>query len=123
MSMYTDPGHIRVEDPGKIEGNTVFTYLDALANDEDFRKYLPEYKNLEELKNHYKRGGLGDVKIKKFLFNVLNEELTPIRKRREELSHNLDYVDEILKEGTKKARKVAQENIVKFKKALRIDYF
>jgi len=123
MSMYTDPNHIRVEDPGSIEGNTVFTYLDALCNNEHFTKYLPEYHNLDELKAHYKRGGLGDVKIKKFLFNVLNEELTPIRERRIELAKNMDYIDEILKKGTLDARIVAKENIKKFKKAIGIDYF
>ena len=91
MSMYTDPSHIKVEDPGKVEGNTVFTYLDALVTDEHFKKYLPEYHNLDELKNHYKHGGLGDVRIKKFLFEVLNEELKPIRERRLELSKNMDF--------------------------------
>ena len=123
MSMYTDPNHIRVEDPGNVEGNTVFTYLDALCNDEHFTKYLPEYKNLDELKDHYKRGGLGDVKIKKFLFNVLNEELKPIREKRIELSKNMDYVDEVLRKGTLEARIVAKENIKKFKEAIGINYF
>ena len=123
MSMYTDPNHIKVEDPGQVEGNTVFTYLDALCNDEHFKKYLPEYKNLNELKDHYKRGGLGDVKIKKFLFNVLNEELAPIREKRLELAKNPEYIDKVLKEGTEKARMVAKENIKKFKKAMHIDYF
>lgn len=123
MSMYTDPNHIRVEDPGNVEGNTVFTYLDALCNDEHFAKYLPEYKNLDELKDHYKRGGLGDVKIKKFLFNVLNEELKPIREKRIELAKNMDYVDEVLRKGTEEARIVAKENIKKFKEAIGINYF
>ena len=123
MSMYTDPLHIKVEDPGTIEGNTVFTYLDAFCSDSHFTKYLPEYKNLDELKNHYKRGGLGDVKIKKFLFNILNELLTPIRKRRLELSKNMNYIDEVLIEGTKRAREVAKTNMKKFKQALKIDYF
>lgn len=123
MSMYTDPNHIRVEDPGCVLGNTVFTYLDALCNDSHFSKYLPEYKNLSELKEHYKRGGLGDVKIKKFLFNVLNDELTPIRERRLELAKNMDYIDEVLKTGTEKARLVAKENIKKFKEAIGINYF
>lgn len=123
MSMYTDPNHIKVEDPGCVEGNTVFTYLDALCKDEHFTKYLPEYHNLDELKEHYKRGGLGDVKIKKFLFNVLNEELTPIRNRREELAKNMDYIDEVLINGTKKAREVAKENMKKFKAAMQINYF
>lgn len=123
MSMYTDPNHIRVEDPGNVEGNTVFTYLDALCRDEHFKKYLPEYNNLGELKAHYTRGGLGDVKIKKFLFEVLNEELAPIRERRLELSKNMDYVEKVLKEGTEKARIVAKENMKKFKKAIGINYF
>ena len=123
MSMYTDPNHIKISDPGKIEGNTVFTYLDVFANDEYFKKYLPEYSNLDELKSHYKRGGLGDVKIKKFLFNILNEELTPIREKRIQLASNMDYIDEVLKEGINKARKVAKENMKKFKAALGIDYF
>ncbi len=123
MSMYTDPNHIRVEDPGKVEGNPVFIYLDALANDDHFKKYLPEYANLSELKDHYTKGGLGDVKIKRFLFNVLNEELKPIRERRLELSKNIDYIDEVLKEGTEKARMVAKENIKKFKAAIGINYF
>ena len=82
MSMYTDPDHIKVSDPGKVEGNTVFTYLDAFCREDQFAKYLPDYKNLDELKDHYRRGGLGDVKIKKFLINVLNEELAPIYERR-----------------------------------------
>ena len=123
MSMYTDPNHIKIEDPGCVEGNTVFIYLDALVNDDHFKKYLPEYHNLDELKDHYKRGGLGDVKIKKFLFNVLNEELTPIRERRIELAKDMDYIDKVLQEGTEKARAVAKENIKKFKNAMRINYF
>ena len=123
MSMYTDPNHIRIEDPGCIEGNIVFTYLDVFASDEHVKKYLPEYANLDELKNHYKKGGLGDVKIKKFLFNVLNEILTPIREKRIELSKNMDYVDKVLKEGTERARIIAQENLKNFKKAMKINYF
>ena len=123
MSMYTDPNHIKVEDPGCVEGNTVFTYLDALCHDEHFSKYLPEYHNLDELKAHYQRGGLGDVKIKKFLFNVLNEELAPIRERRIELAKDMDYIDKVLKEGTEKARLVARENMKKFRKSMQIDYF
>jgi tryptophanyl-tRNA synthetase len=121
--MYTDPDHIKIEDPGKVEGNTVFTYLDALCKDEHFKKYLPEYHNLDELKNHYKHGGLGDVKIKKFLFEVLNEELKPIRERRIALSEDMEYIDKVLMEGTEKARAVAKENMLKFKKAMRINYF
>ena len=123
MSMYTDPNHIKVEDPGCVEGNIVFTYLDVFANDDYFKKYLPEYNNLDELKTHYKKGGLGDVKIKKFLFNVLNEELTPIREKRIELAKNMDYIDEVLKNGTENARIVAKENLKKFKSAMKINYF
>lgn len=123
MSMYTDPDHIKIDDPGKIEGNIVFTYLDVFCRNEHFKKYLEEYHNLEELKSHYKRGGLGDVKIKKFLFEILNEELKPIREKRIKLSKDMDYIDKVLKEGTEKARGVAQENIKKLKEAMRINYF
>jgi len=123
MKMYTDPNHIKVSDPGNIEGNTVFTYLDAFCNDSYFKKYLPEYENLDALKAHYQRGGLGDVKIKKFLFNILNEILTPIREKREELSRNPEAIYEILKKGTNDARMVAKENIKVFKHAMHIDYF
>jgi tryptophanyl-tRNA synthetase len=123
MSMFTDPNHLRVEDPGNVENNAVFKYLEALCTDEHFKKYLPEYKNLDELKAHYSRGGLGDVKIKKFLFEVLNEELKPIREKRLELANNMDYVEKVLKEGTEKARLVAKENMKKFKHAIGIDYF
>lgn len=123
MSMYTDPNHIKVSDPGSVEGNTVFTYLDAFCNDEHFKKYLPEYNNLDELKEHYKRGGLGDVKIKMFLFNILEELISPIRERRKELSKNKEYIYDILQKGTEEARKVAKENLKEFKKAMRIDYF
>ena len=104
MSMFTDPNHIRIEDPGSLEGNTVFTYLDAFCNDQHFEEYLPDYKNLDELKEHYQRGGLGDVKVKKFLNNVLQEELEPIRKRREELQKDIPYVYEVLKKGSEAAR-------------------
>lgn len=123
MSMYTDPDHIKITDPGKIEGNTVFTYLDALVKEDSFQKYLPEYQNLDELKKHYQQGGLGDVKIKKFLFEVIEEELTPIREKRIEYAKNPEYLDKILIEGTNKARLVAKENMIKFKKAMQIDYF
>ena len=99
MSMYTDPNHIRIEDPGKLEGNTVFTYLDAFCNDGHFAEYLPDYANLQELKDHYSRGGLGDVKVKKFLNNVLQEELEPIRNRRKELQKDIPYVYEVLKKN------------------------
>ncbi len=123
MSMYTDPDHIKITDPGKIEGNTVFTYLDAFCKEEHFKKYLPEYKNLDELKDHYKRGGLGDVKIKNFLFNILNELLTPIREKREELAKNPEFIYDVLKKGTNEAREVAKENIKEFKRAMKINYF
>ncbi len=124
MSMYTDPNHVKVTDPGNVEGNTVFTYLDVFCTDEAyFKKYLPEYKNLDELKDHYRKGGLGDVKIKTFLFNILNEILTPIREKREELSRNPEVIYEILKKGTNEARMVAKENIKAFKHAMKIDYF
>lgn len=123
MSMYTDPDHIRVEDPGKVEGNTVFTYLDAFCTDEHFEKYLPEYKNLDELKAHYRRGGLGDVKIKKFLVKVLGEELSPIYNRRKEWEKKQDEVWEILKKGCVVAYNKAESTLAAVKKAMKIDYF
>ncbi len=123
MSMYTDPNHIRVEDPGKVEGNIVFVYLDVFATDDDFKKYLPEYKNLNELKEHYQRGGLGDVTIKKFLNNILQERLKPIREKREELEKNIEYVYKVLEEGTKEARKHAKKTLDKVKTAMKINYF
>lgn len=123
FSMYTDPDHIHVEDPGKVEGNTVFMYLDVFSKPTDFAKYLPEYKSLDELKDHYRRGGLGDMKIKKFLNNILQEFLRPIRERRLELEKNSDKIFEILKKGTMKARKVAHENLIKLKTAMGINYF
>lgn len=123
FSMYTDPGHIRVEDPGKVEGNTVFTYLDVFCKPEHFEKYLPEYHSLDELKAHYKRGGLGDMKIKKFLNNILQELLQPIRERRKELAKDTNKVFEILHAGTEKARKVAFENLIKMKTNMGINYF
>ena len=123
MSMYTDPNHIRVEDPGKVEDNTVFTYLDAFCTDEHFAKYLPEYKNLDELKAHYQKGGLGDVKIKKFLFNVLEEVLTPIREKRKIYENKIEEVYNILESGSKKAEKVANITIKEVKEAMRINYF
>ena len=122
MSAYTDPNHIRVTDPGKVEGNVVFSYLDAFATDESFKKHLPEYKNLDELKAHYRKGGLGDVKIKLFLNNVLQEILTPIREKRKELEKNIDAIYEMLFENGKKARKVAQNTLQKMKEAMGIDY-
>ncbi len=123
MSMFTDPGHLRIEDPGKIEGNTVFTYLDAFCKDSDFEKFCPDYKNLDEMKDHYRRGGLGDVKVKKFLLNVLNQELEPIRARRAELEKNIPAVYEILKEGTDAARKAADATLAEVRAAMRINYF
>ena len=123
MSMYTDPNHIRVEDPGNVEGNVVFTYLDVFAKDEEFNKYLPEYKNLDELKEHYRRGGLGDVVIKKFLNNILQDLLRPIREKRESLSKNITYVYDVLKSGTKMAQEEANKTIKSVKKAMKIDYF
>ena len=123
FSMYTDPNHIHVEDPGKVEGNTVFTYLDVFSKPEDFEKYLPDYKNLDELKAHYKRGGLGDMKIKKFLNNILQDLIAPIRERRKELAKQPENIFEILKAGTQKARKVAYANLLKLKTNMGINYF
>ncbi len=123
MSMFTDPDHLRVEDPGKVEGNPVFTYLDAFATDEHFAEFLPEYKNLDELKAHYTRGGLGDVKIKKFLIKVLQSELKPIYERRLELAKDTDAVYEILKKGTQKARKKAAQTLKRVRHSMQIDYF
>lgn len=123
MNMYTDPDHIRVEDPGKIEGNSVFTYLDAFSTEEHFAKYLPEYKNLDELKAHYQRGGLGDVKVKKFLIKVLEEILTPIREKRAEYEKNIPAVYEILKEGTEYARSIGKQTMAEVKAAMKINYF
>ena len=123
FSMYTDPNHIHVEDPGIVEGNTVFTYLDVFSKPEDFEKYLPEYKNLDELKAHYKRGGLGDMKIKKFLNNILQDLIAPIRERRKELAKQPEKIFEILKAGTAKARKVAYANLIKLKTNMGINYF
>ncbi|MFO3716433.1 tryptophan--tRNA ligase [Anaerococcus cruorum] len=123
MSMYTDPDHINIDDPGKVEGNIVFTYLDVFSNDSHFEKYLSDYKNLDELKDHYKRGGLGDVKVKKFLIKVLEEELEPIRERRAYYEQNLDQVIDILKRGTEDAREVGRAKIKQVKEAMGIDYF
>ena len=123
MSMFTDPNHLRIEDPGKVEGNPVFIYLDAFCKDEHFDKYLPEYKNLGELKAHYERGGLGDVKIKKFLISVLEEELAPIREKRKYYEDNIELVYKILEEGSKKANEKANETLRLVKEAMKIDYF
>lgn len=123
MSMYTDPDHIRVEDPGKIEGNTVFTYLDAFCSDEDFAEFLPDYSCLDELKEHYQKGGLGDVKVKKFLLNVINKELEPIRQRRHEYEKDIPEVYNILQRGTKSAYAAAQETLDEVKASMKINYF
>lgn len=123
MSMYTDPNHIQISDPGTVEGNTVFTYLDAFSRPEHFQEYLPEYANLDELKDHYRRGGLGDVKVKKFLNKVLQEELEPIRKRRKEYQKDIAYVFEILKKGSQQAEEAAAVTLDKVKRSMRINYF
>lgn len=123
MAMYTDPDHINIDDPGKVEGNVVFTYLDVFANDSHFEKYLPDYKNLDELKAHYQKGGLGDVKCKKFLIKVLEEELEPIRKRRAEYEKDIEGVFEILKKGTTDARTQGAKKLKEVKEAMGIDYF
>lgn len=123
MNMYTDPNHIKVSDPGRIEGNTVFTYLDAFCKEEDFAKYLPDYANLDELKAHYQRGGLGDVKVKKFLNAVLQEELEPIRNRRKEYQKDIAAVYQMLKDGCEKARQTAAQTLHEVKDAMKINYF
>ena len=123
MSMYTDPNHLKVEDPGQIEGNTVFTYLDAFCKDEYFAEFLPEYANLDELKAHYQRGGLGDVKVKKFLNNVMQKELAPIRERRKEWEKNIPAVYDILKKGSEEAQRVAAATLSEVKAAMKINYF
>ena len=123
MSMFTDPNHLRVEDPGTVEGNPVFVYLDAFCRPEYFAKFWPEYKNLDEVKAHYQRGGLGDVKIKKFLNQVLQAELAPIRARRKEWEAKLPEVYEILKAGTEKARAAAAETLHAVRSAMQINYF
>ena len=123
MSMFTDLDHLRIEDPGKVEGNTVFTYLDAFCKDEDFAKYLPEYNNLEEVKAHYRRGGLGDVKVKKFLNAILQEELEPIRERRKQFEQDIPGVYQMLKRGSEIARETAAATLEDVRKAMRINYF
>ena len=123
MSMYTDPGHLKVEDPGKVEGNTVFTYLDAFCEPADFAAFWPEYSCLQEVKDHYRRGGLGDVKCKKFLLNVLNSRLEPIRARRAEYEKDIPAVYEILKKGSEAAREVAAATLHEMKDAMKINYF
>lgn len=123
MSMYTDPNHLKVEDPGQVEGNTVFTYLDAFCKDEHFAEFLPDYASLDELKAHYRRGGLGDVKVKKFLNNVIQEELAPIRERRKYWEKNIPEVYDILKRGSEEAQKAAAETLKEVKESMRINYF
>lgn len=123
MSMFTDPTHLRRDDPGHVEGNPVFTYLDAFCKDEYFSKFLPDYQNLDELKAHYTRGGLGDMVVKKFLNNVLQEELRPIRERRKEWENKLPEVLSILKEGSAKAERVAASTLKEVRHAMKIDYF
>ncbi len=123
MSMFTDPNHLRVEDPGKVEGNPVFTYLDAFSTPEHFEEFLPDYQNLDELKAHYMRGGLGDVKVKKFLNNVLQTELGPIRERRQMWEKNLSDVYDILKVGSERARQTAADTLSDVRKSMKIDYF
>ena len=123
MSMYTDPNHIRVEDPGQVDGNPVFIYLDAFCKPEYFEEFLPDYNNLDELKDHYKRGGLGDVKVKKFLNNVMQAEIEPIRERRKSWEKRLPDVYDILRKGSEIAEKKAAETLSDVKKAMQIDYF
>lgn len=123
MSMFTDPNHVRVEDPGKVEGNPVFIYLDAFSRSEHFAEFLPEYANLDELKAHYQRGGLGDVKVKKFLNNVMQAELAPIRERRHMWEQRLDEVKMILKQGSETARAAAAETLHDVRAAMQINYF
>ncbi len=122
-SAYTDPTHLQVEDPGHVEGNVVFTYLDAFATDDDFAQFWPDYKNLDELKDHYRRGGLGDMKCKKFLMKVLNDRLEPIRQRRHEFEQDIPEVYNILKRGSEAAREVAAQTLHEVKEAMRINYF
>lgn len=123
MGMYTDPEHLRVEDPGKVEGNAVFTYLDAFSRPEHFEKYLPEYATLADLKAHYMRGGLGDVKVKRFLNEVLQEELEPIRLRRKEFEKNIPEVYNILRRGSEEAEAAAAETLADVKRKMKINYF
>ena len=123
MSMFTDPNHLRVEDPGKVEGNPVFIYLDAFCRPEHFAEFLPDYNNLDELKDHYRRGGLGDVKVKKFLNNVIQSELAPIRERRKEWEQRLPDVYDILAEGSKRAEATAAKTLADVRHSMKIDYF
>ena len=123
MGMFTDPNHLKVSDPGCVEGNAVFTYLDAFCRDEHFEKYLPEYENLDALKDHYRRGGLGDVKVKRFLNCIMQEELEPIRARRKELEKHIPEIYEILRKGSIEAEKIAAKTLAEVKSAMKINYF
>lgn len=123
MSMFTDPKHLRVSDPGEVEGNPVFTYLRAFATDEHFLEFCPDYKNLAEMEEHYTRGGLGDVKVKRFLLAVLESTLKPIRERRKELAKNLDYVYDVLKTGSLQAEEAASKTLAEVRAAMKINYF
>jgi tryptophanyl-tRNA synthetase len=122
-SMFTDPDHLRVTDPGKIEGNTVFTYLDAFCRPEHFERYLPDYPNLDELKAHYQRGGLGDMKVKKFLGAIMEETLAPIRERRKEFEKDIPAIYDMLKRGCDTAREVAADTLADVRRSMRINYF
>ena len=123
MSMYTDPLHVHVSDPGHLEGNTVFTYLDAFCKQDHFSRYLPDYPNLDELKAHYQRGGLGDMKVKRFLYNILEEELAPIRARRKEFEKDIPAVYDMLRKGCEEARSVAADTLADVRSAMKIKYF
>lgn len=123
MGMFTDPNHLKVSDPGCVEGNAVFTYLDAFCRDDHFEKFWPEYANLDALKDHYRRGGLGDVKVKRFLNNIMQEELEPIRGRRKELEQHIPEIYEILRKGSMEAAKVAAQTLEEVKRAMKINYF
>ena len=123
MSMFTDPGHLRVQDPGKVEGNPVFIYLEAFSNEDQFARYLPEYQKIQEMEDHYARGGLGDVKVKKFLNNVMQEELEPIRKRRKEFEKDIPEIYNILKKGSDVAEAEAANTLSNVKRAMKINYF
>ena len=123
MGMYTDPNHLKVSDPGQVEGNSVFTYLDAFCRPEHFGRYLPEYPNLDELKAHYTRGGLGDMKVKKFLAAIMQEELTPIRERRKEFAKDIPAVYDMLKKGCEVAREAAAQTMSEVRQAMKINYF
>ena len=122
-NMYTDPDHLRIQDPGKIEGNTVFTYLDAFCRPEHFERYLPDYPNLNELKAHYQRGGLGDVKVKNFLNAIMQETLEPIRARRKKFEQDIPAIYDMLKQGCEKARETAAATLDDVRRAMKINYF